>query len=67
MLAGATGARPWCDHCAPRGRGGTVVTGSPAVGPQCGLLEEHGGGIGMALGKVVRAGVHQTAGSMHWT
>jgi hypothetical protein len=39
-------------------RGGVAAAGSPTMGPRRGLHGEHGGGSGVAPGKVAKGGAH---------
>jgi hypothetical protein len=45
-------------HQTLAGRGGVATAGSPTTGPRRGLHSEHGGGSGVAPGKVAEGGAH---------
>jgi hypothetical protein len=45
-------------HRTLAGRGGVATAGSPTTGPRRGLHGEHGGGSGVAPGKVAEGGAH---------
>jgi hypothetical protein len=67
MPAGVAHARSGGGHRTPAIRGGAAAAGSLATGPQRGLHEEHGGGSGVAPGKVAEGWAHpRRSSTVRW-